>query len=54
MLFIQTDDLEPDPYKEYEGAVYVTSGYRENQRYTGYDRIVIHEILTDLLKYVNE
>ena len=54
VLFIQTDDLEPDPYKEYEGAVYVTSGYRENQRYTGYDRIVIHEILTDLLKYVNE
>lgn len=54
VILIRTDDPVIDREKEYDGAVYVTSGYRENERYTGYKKIVLWEMIIELMKYVNE
>lgn len=53
VILLQTDDEVIDREKEYEGAVYCTSGYRVNERYTGFDRIVVWQMITELMKQVN-
>ena len=53
VIFEKTDDGAIDPLKEYEGAVYYSSGYSEPRRFTGFDRIVVSEILRECLKQVN-
>ncbi len=54
VIFVQTDDEDLDFYKEYDGAVYMTSGYRVNERYTGITKLVINEWLRDCLRKVND
>lgn len=54
VILIQTGDKTIDREKEYEGAVYCTSGSRVNERYTGYVRIVPWQMIVDLMKKVNE
>ena len=54
VILIQTDDKTIDREKEYEGAVYCTSGSRVNERYTGYVRIVPWQMIVDLMKKVND
>lgn len=53
VILIRTDDPVIDREKDYEGAVYSTSGYRVNERYTGYDRFTVWEMITELMKKVN-
>lgn len=53
VIIIKTDDAVIEYDKEYDGAVYVTSGSRENYRYTGFDKIVLWQMITELMKEVN-
>jgi len=54
VILIKTDDKTIDREKEYEGAVYCTSGSRVNERYTGFVRIVPWQMIVDLMKKVND
>lgn len=54
IIFIQTDDAKIAYDKEYDGIVYYTSGYRKDERYTGYDKINLWMMIIDLMKQVNE
>ena len=53
IILLQTDDETVDREKEYEGAVYYTSGNRVNQRYTGYVRFAPWEMVIEMMKQVN-
>lgn len=54
IILIQTDDQTIDREKEYEGAVYYSSGNRINERYTGYTRIMPWAMIIELMSKVNE
>lgn len=54
IIFIQTDDNKIAYDKEYDGIVYYTSGHRKDERYTGYKKIILWQMLIDLMKQVNE
>ena len=54
VIFIETDDPVIDREKEYDGAVYVTSGYRVNERYKGFLKITVWQMITELMNKVNE
>lgn len=53
VILLKTDDEEIDPDKEYDGAVYTTR-YGETYRYTGYKKIVLWEMITDLMQRVDK
>ena len=54
IILIQTDDAKIAYDKDYDGAVYYTSGMRKDVRYTGYDKINLWIMVIDLMKYVND
>lgn len=54
IILIQTDDAKIAYDKDYDGAVYYTSGMRKDERYTGYDKINLWIMVIDLMKYVND